>query len=197
MVVGQQRGHVVFEQRMMFDAFPPLRCGDNHQIGAVFIEQADGIGMKARDDVHFHVRPAFAQGIQRGHQPVEARVALDRDPQGAGDALADTGEVAFRIASLALHVIGQHQQSFTGAGPAQRAGLPLEEFEAVVLFQRTHLMRQRALAKANLLAGPGEVAGLGEGDQGIEVADLKHGGSMTALIMHSMANHDEEHSFGS
>ncbi|MNR61850.1 hypothetical protein D3C85_1837120 [compost metagenome] len=65
-----------------------LRLRHDRQIGAPGQQQAHRIGMEAGHDVQLHRRPVLAEAVHRRHQPVEAGMALHRDAQLAGLALA-------------------------------------------------------------------------------------------------------------
>jgi len=63
--------------------------------------------MKAGNDVELDLRPALAEGIHRRHQPIETGVALHRNAQLPGRALAQTGDIALGRCNLRQQGFGQ------------------------------------------------------------------------------------------
>ena len=111
------------------------------------IEQRQGIDHETRNDVELHLRPKRPIGIHGRHEPVEAVVALHRNPQRSGMTLRQARHVPAGLGHLGQHCARQGEQALADGGEAQRPDVFLHQRGAVVAFQRFELVRQGGLGQ--------------------------------------------------
>ncbi len=131
--------------------------------------------MEARHQIHLHLRPAPAELVHHGHQPVEAGMALQHDAQLAARVAFEPGQVALGRADGRQRLARQRQQPVAGRGEAQALAGAVEQRQAVMRLDAFDLMGQRGLADVHALRGHGELAGLGNRHQRAQVPDFDHG----------------------
>jgi len=125
---------------MKAHAIALLRMGNDDEIGPVFTQQTDRIGMKAGNQIKLDLRPMLAKGIHRRHQPIEARMAFDRDSELPGLPLRDARQIPFAILNAAGDVVAQFDEKLTGGGEFERVALSLEQFNFVGFLDAPYLM---------------------------------------------------------
>ena len=74
---------------------------------------------------------------------------------------------------IALGRARQGQQPLARGREAQAFTRALEQCQAVVVFQRADLVRKRRLGQVHALGGGGQLAGVGNGDEGAQVPEFK------------------------
>ena len=130
--------------------------------------------MEAGHKVHLDARPALAEAVHHGHEPVEAGVAFQCDAQLARRLAVELLQVALGGLHLGQHGACQGQQALTGGQEAQALRGALEQRQAVVRFQSADLVRQGRLAQVHALGGGGQLAGVGDGHEGAQVPEIDH-----------------------
>ena len=174
MVTRQQRDEVEAEQRQHDQRGRRRRRFVQHrQVGAAVEHRQQGVGKKAREQIHFHVRPARAQRVHRRHQPVETAVAFHRDAQAAALPLAQLRQRPLGVAHARQHVGGEIQQTLAGGCEAHRGLGALEQALGVMLLQHRNLPRQRRLRQVHALRSAGEAAGFSQGLQRGEMPQVE------------------------
>jgi len=148
---------------------------DDRQLGAVLVRQADRVGVEARDNVQLDLGPAHAQGIHRGHQPVETGMAFDGNAQLARAARSQPGQIALGAFHLGQHAVGQRQQPQTDGRELRRHGLALEQWAAKALFEQLDLMGQGRLGQVEQLRRAHQASGVTQREQRAQVADFENG----------------------
>jgi hypothetical protein len=96
------------------------------------------------------------ESIHRGHQPVEAGVALHSDSQEASLPLGDASEITLSIPDPARNVVCQADEELTGRGETKRIALPLKKLDPVVLLHGSYLVRNGRLGKIQTSSRLGE-----------------------------------------
>jgi len=99
----------------------------------------DHAGLK----VHFHMRPAGAEALQRRREPLNTAMAFDGDTQTS---LLRLIAILQGAADLRQHLVGQLEQDFTLRRKAQRLTFTHKQTEAKALFQIAELVGQGGLS---------------------------------------------------
>src|SRR5436309_1124497 len=116
-VVGRHYSeHFKAKQRVVDDAPPRLVLRSDHQIGLVVGEQRERVGMKARYQIEFHLRPVLAKSVHDRHQPVEASVAFEDDAQRSRRLANEFRQIALGSPDFAHHRARQCHQPLTRLG---------------------------------------------------------------------------------
>lgn len=102
-------------------------------------------------------------------------MAFHRDAELAGLAIGDACDVALALHDLFLDIVCGGEKAIARGCQAERIALPVEEFDAEVVLDGLHLMGQRGLGKIQALACFRDASRFSDGDDGAEVAKLKHG----------------------
>ncbi|MNH15860.1 hypothetical protein D3C79_754840 [compost metagenome] len=139
LVDGQHR--LVPEQRHVSDTRQGHRVGSHHKVEVPPLQGRQRCERQPRRQVQFNFRPGAAKLVQRGHQPLIAAVALDRDVQPVGRAASQLAQVALRGADQWQHLVGQLQQLETRSGETYRFGLAHKHGHANAGFQLPELVR--------------------------------------------------------
>jgi len=106
-------------------------------------------------------------------------VALERDAQGPGRGLRELRQLSLRGLHLAHHRARERHQPVPRFGQLHRLAVALHYRRTVVRLERTQLVRQRRLREVHAVGGARDGAGLGERDQGAQVAYFQHRQTMS------------------
>ncbi|MDT4827585.1 hypothetical protein FQZ97_609370 [compost metagenome] len=104
-------------------------------------------------------------------------MALDGHVQPARGAAGQARQVAFGAAQLRQDAVGQLQQAQAGAGEAHGLGLAHEQRHAEAFFQFLELVGEGRLGQVQAFGRFHQAVGFAQGVQGLEMAQLEHGGS--------------------
>lgn len=131
--------------------------------------------MEAGDDIELDLRPTLTERIHGRHQPVEAGVALDDDPQLPSVRRRQPRHVALGLLHQRQCRIGQLQQAQAGGAELRRQRLALEQLGAEMVFQQLDLVRERRLRQIEQLRGAHQAAGVTQRDDGAQVSQFEDG----------------------
>lgn len=126
-------------------------------------------------DIQRHLRMRPGEGAQQRRQAMQADVVAGGQDQPAADL---AGEVVQRPAGVVEHVeqlVGARQQGAAGLGEVDLAADPVEQPGIELLFEGGDALAHRRLGQVQALAGFGEAAGLGNGDEGVEAVQVHCG----------------------
>ena len=169
----QHQLRLVLKQRHIANTVAGLRvCGD-HQIEITLQQRRQRIEVKTAHQIQLHIGPAIAIALDGRHQPFETTVALDRDVQATGPTSAHLLEIALRRCDLWQDFISQTQHALTRGGESHRLGLAEKQRAANPLLKVLELMRQRRLGDEQPVGGLHQTAGVAQGNQGAQMAQLK------------------------
>ena len=174
-MVDRQHGEdLEAKQRLKDHPAAHLGIGADHHVGTPVLEQRQRVRMKAGHEVHLDLRPALAEGIHDRHEPVETRVAFERDAQRASRTALDAFEVALGSLDVGHHLLRQLQKALAGLAQLHGLALAAHHGQPVVGLQCAQLMRQRGLRQVQPLGRTRDRAAVSQCDQGPEMTDFKH-----------------------
>ncbi len=141
---------------------PPVRQFIDQRVRH-HLAQAQGGGGKR---IHEPTGEAGDDGLRRVHHEAERQLA---DLAGAGAAGVAAGAL-----ETVEHLARIGEEALAGMGEADLAGMPLHQAHAERLFQRHDLPAQRRLREMQPRRGAAEMQRFGEGDEGAELAEIRH-----------------------
>ncbi len=81
-------------------------------------------------------------------------------------------QLGLGVVHVGEDALGQGDEQFSGGGQPHRAAGPAEQLGADLVLQPRDLLAERGLRDVALSGGPGEVTGLGNGEEVLEVAQF-------------------------
>lgn len=129
-LLGNQRQHFIAKQRVVDDGVILIGIAHDGDFCPVLQDERHGVGVKAGDDVQLYIRPALAEDIHGGHEPVKAGMALHHDAQRATATLRQAQHIAFRLFNLGQDMGPSSSRrspmalNFSGLDLRSNSGLP-------------------------------------------------------------------------
>jgi len=114
------------EERQRSIVAPARLLRSDDQFRLFVSQQRDGITVETRDEIDFDFRPALAECVHHRHQPIEAGVAFERDPQLPARVVLEPAEITFGVGHQRERLARQRQQTPPGGGVAQSSAGALE-----------------------------------------------------------------------
>lgn len=108
MVPGEQGQHFVTEEWMIGDSGAGFRGGNDDEIRDIVGKETDGVRLETRNQIHLHLGPTYPEDIHASHQPVEARITVNKNviPFYTGSPMKPSG---IRIGTPALTTRGMKE----------------------------------------------------------------------------------------
>ncbi len=135
MLVGDSQHQLIAKQGLVVDGGIVLWVRGNHHIQIPSQQGGQGRKRKRRTQVQRDIRPLLPEGVQRGHQPLKAGMAINRHMQTTRTSGGKPLQVAFGSTDTRQDVIGQNQNAQGSRGQASRAGAPVQQLHLQPHFQ--------------------------------------------------------------
>lgn len=98
-----------------------------------------------------------------------------RQSQAPADFAGQVGQGAASVVQHIEDLIGTGQQGASGLCQADLTAQPIEQAHLQLLLKAGNALADRRLRQVQALSGPGEAAGFGDGNKGIEVGQVHSG----------------------
>src|SRR5690606_24931352 len=110
---------------------------------------------------------------QHRRQAVQADMVAGADAQVAGDATGQVGDTATDVFQFAQDSPGPGQQRLTGFGEVNLAADAIEQAGTELFFQLGDAFADGRLCQEQMLAGGGEAAAVGDGDEDLQAVNIQ------------------------
>ena len=145
--------------------------GDDRKVEIAGLDAVDEVRRRLADDRHFRLRVRAREAGEDLGQVAVGIIVRQAEADAAGQLLLDEGGDAFGVQSNDPPRVVE--QPLALVGEARHAAVALEEVLAEAFLKSLHLHRDCRLRLVDDVRGPGERAGVGDGDEGAELVDVE------------------------